>query len=148
MTAALAQENDGWRCKYVQIIHPVASSCHGREKQGQVDVHVGVVATFQLTQSHRTIIVRLISTAQTGYFYTTQRVRQGPKLSAVKYDPKGALLVYFDFFWNNFHCHLSEAAGLIRWEQENEKIDSPLQKNVFIIGKSSWMYSRYELMMD
>ncbi|EPQ61362.1 hypothetical protein GLOTRDRAFT_28709, partial [Gloeophyllum trabeum ATCC 11539] len=37
----------------------------------------------------RTIIVRLVSTAQTGFFYTTQRLRQGPKLSAVKYDPKG-----------------------------------------------------------
>ncbi|EAU91948.1 hypothetical protein CC1G_11134 [Coprinopsis cinerea okayama7 len=35
----------------------------------------------------RTLIVRLISTAQTGFFYTTQRLRQGPKLSAVKYDP-------------------------------------------------------------
>ena len=42
------------------------------------------------TQSFRTIIVRLISTAQTGFFYTTQRVRQGPRLSAVKYDPRGA----------------------------------------------------------
>ncbi|KAJ7909350.1 hypothetical protein B0H13DRAFT_1990786 [Mycena leptocephala] len=35
----------------------------------------------------RTLIVRLISTAQTGYFYTRTRVRIGPKLSAVKYDP-------------------------------------------------------------
>ncbi|KAN0084155.1 hypothetical protein V8E55_007659 [Tylopilus felleus] len=36
----------------------------------------------------RTIIVRLISTAQTGFFYTTKRVRlNSPKLSAVKYDP-------------------------------------------------------------
>jgi large subunit ribosomal protein L33 len=37
------------------------------------------------------MIVRLISTAQTGFFYTTQRLRQGPKLSAVKYDPVGEL---------------------------------------------------------
>lgn len=35
------------------------------------------------------MIVRMISTAQTGYFYTTQRLRQGPRLSAVKYDPRG-----------------------------------------------------------
>ncbi|KAF8337310.1 hypothetical protein F5887DRAFT_1137933 [Amanita rubescens] len=35
----------------------------------------------------RTLIVRLISTAQTGFFYSTQRLRIGPKLSAVKYDP-------------------------------------------------------------
>lgn len=35
------------------------------------------------------MIIRMISTAQTGYFYTTQRLRQGPSLSAVKYDPRG-----------------------------------------------------------
>ncbi|KIK52984.1 hypothetical protein GYMLUDRAFT_49650 [Collybiopsis luxurians FD-317 M1] len=35
----------------------------------------------------RTMIVRLISTAQSGFFYTTQRVRQGLPLSRVKYDP-------------------------------------------------------------
>ncbi|EKM76233.1 hypothetical protein AGABI1DRAFT_87392 [Agaricus bisporus var. burnettii JB137-S8] len=35
----------------------------------------------------RTIIVRLISTARTGFFYTTTRTRQGSKLAAVKYDP-------------------------------------------------------------
>jgi hypothetical protein len=33
--------------------------------------------------------VRLLSTAQTGFFYTTARPRLGPRLSAVKYDPKG-----------------------------------------------------------
>jgi ribosomal protein L33 len=38
---------------------------------------------------YRTLIIRLISTAQTGFFYTTQRLRQGAKLSAVKYDPVG-----------------------------------------------------------
>lgn len=37
----------------------------------------------------RTIIVRMLSTAQSGYFYTTQRLRQGPSLAAVKYDPRG-----------------------------------------------------------
>ncbi|KIY53501.1 hypothetical protein FISHEDRAFT_33237 [Fistulina hepatica ATCC 64428] len=37
--------------------------------------------------SCRTIIVRLISTAQTGFFYTTKRPRIGSSLSAVKYDP-------------------------------------------------------------
>jgi large subunit ribosomal protein L33 len=41
----------------------------------------------------------MISTAQTGFFYTTQRIRQGPKLSAVKYDPRGAP---FDFFFDVF----------------------------------------------
>ncbi|KAG6336377.1 hypothetical protein ID866_2697 [Astraeus odoratus] len=43
----------------------------------------------------RTLIVRLISTAQTGYFYTTQRVRTGPRLSAVKYDPIAKSRVLF-----------------------------------------------------
>lgn len=46
---------------------------------------------FYLTRAFRTMIIRMISTAQTGYFYTTQRLRQGPRLSAVKYDPRGAL---------------------------------------------------------
>ncbi|PIL36406.1 RNA-dependent RNA polymerase [Ganoderma sinense ZZ0214-1] len=36
----------------------------------------------------RTLIVRMVSTAQTGYFYTTQRLRLGPRLAAVKYDPR------------------------------------------------------------
>lgn len=41
------------------------------------------------------MIVRMVSTAQTGYFYTTQRLRQGPRLSAVKYDPRGAFVSGF-----------------------------------------------------
>lgn len=40
-------------------------------------------------KKNSTLIVRLISTAQTGFFYTTQRPRLGPKLAAVKYDPLG-----------------------------------------------------------
>ncbi|THH29969.1 hypothetical protein EUX98_g4209 [Antrodiella citrinella] len=43
----------------------------------------------------RTMIVRMISTAQTGYFYTTQRLRQGASLAAVKYDPKAKSRVLF-----------------------------------------------------
>ncbi|KZP11909.1 hypothetical protein FIBSPDRAFT_799734 [Athelia psychrophila] len=43
----------------------------------------------------RTVIVRLISTAQSGYFYTTARPRLGPKLSFVKYDPKVKQRVLF-----------------------------------------------------
>ncbi|KAJ7224414.1 hypothetical protein GGX14DRAFT_425604, partial [Mycena pura] len=43
----------------------------------------------------RTVIVRLISTAQTGFFYTRSRVRLGPKLSAVKYDPTVGRRVLF-----------------------------------------------------
>ncbi|KAH9936508.1 uncharacterized protein B0H18DRAFT_974125 [Fomitopsis serialis] len=43
----------------------------------------------------RTAIVRMVSSAKTGYFYTTQRLRVGPKLSAVKYDPKGARMLCY-----------------------------------------------------
>ncbi|KZV76919.1 hypothetical protein PENSPDRAFT_679592 [Peniophora sp. CONT] len=35
----------------------------------------------------KTMIIRLISTAQTGYFYTTTRVRQTSRIAQVKYDP-------------------------------------------------------------
>ena len=51
-----------------------------------------------LTCRGRALIVRLISTAQTGFFYSTQRLRQGPKLSAVKYDPIGNVVynIYFN----------------------------------------------------
>ena len=68
------------------------STYHGREGESQV-----LPFTFYTTLTvveppqNRTMIVRLISTAQTGFFYTTQRLRQGPKLSAIKYDPKGPL---------------------------------------------------------
>jgi len=41
------------------------------------------------------LIVRLISTAQTGFFYTMQRLRTGPKLAAVKYDPQVKRRVLF-----------------------------------------------------
>lgn len=63
-----------------------------KRKQGGHDVLP--TGAFRLTghATWRTMIVRLISTAQTGFCYTTQRLRQGPKLSAVKYDPKGAVL--------------------------------------------------------
>lgn len=35
----------------------------------------------------RTTIVKLVSAAGTGYFYTRTRPRQLPKLSFIKYDP-------------------------------------------------------------
>ncbi|EIM22986.1 hypothetical protein WALSEDRAFT_15805, partial [Wallemia mellicola CBS 633.66] len=37
---------------------------------------------------YRTVLVRLISTAKTGFFYQCQRPRLSEKLSAMKYDPK------------------------------------------------------------
>ncbi|KIP02785.1 hypothetical protein PHLGIDRAFT_32064, partial [Phlebiopsis gigantea 11061_1 CR5-6] len=43
----------------------------------------------------RTLLVRLVSTAQTGFFYTTLRLRNGLPLAAVKYDPKVKQRVLF-----------------------------------------------------
>ncbi|KAI0729589.1 hypothetical protein C8Q72DRAFT_777634, partial [Fomitopsis betulina] len=43
----------------------------------------------------RTVIVRMVSSAKTGFFYTTQRLRVGPRLSAVKYDPRVGARVLF-----------------------------------------------------
>ncbi|KAI9138897.1 hypothetical protein BKA69DRAFT_1031077, partial [Paraphysoderma sedebokerense] len=37
--------------------------------------------------TNRTLLVRLISTAGTGFFYTTKRARLTPKLALRKYDP-------------------------------------------------------------
>ena len=39
----------------------------------------------------RTVAVRLVSAAGTGYFYTFMRARGKDKLALVKYDPKGKL---------------------------------------------------------
>lgn len=33
------------------------------------------------------MLVKLVSTALTGYFYTTSRIRTAPKLMMLKYDP-------------------------------------------------------------
>jgi ribosomal protein L33 len=38
----------------------------------------------------RRILVKLVSTALTGFFYTTTRPRLGEKLAMMKYDPMGA----------------------------------------------------------
>ncbi|PKK75220.1 hypothetical protein RhiirB3_337353, partial [Rhizophagus irregularis] len=43
----------------------------------------------------RTTIVRLVSSAGTGYFFTKIRPRQLPKLSFVKFDPKGIINIFF-----------------------------------------------------
>ncbi|CAB4476050.1 unnamed protein product [Rhizophagus irregularis] len=43
----------------------------------------------------RTTIVRLVSSAGTGYFFTKIRPRQLPKLSFVKFDPKVGRRVLF-----------------------------------------------------
>ncbi|KAJ7583047.1 hypothetical protein C8J56DRAFT_792286, partial [Mycena floridula] len=43
----------------------------------------------------RTIIVRLISTARSGFFYSMERVRLGPRLNMIKYDPRVKQRVLF-----------------------------------------------------
>ncbi|KAF4597893.1 hypothetical protein EYR38_006285 [Pleurotus pulmonarius] len=68
----------------------------------------------------RTQIIRLISTAQTGFFYTTQRLRTGPKLSAVKYDPLGACSLPC-LCLQCLRRPCSEAAGPLRGEQKDEE---------------------------
>lgn len=73
----------------------------------------------------RTLIVRLISTAQTGFVYTRQRLRQGPKLSAVKYDPVGAWLSFcakLGFLTQPSTYLFSATAGPVRRKSKNEEI--------------------------
>ncbi|CCJ31451.1 unnamed protein product [Pneumocystis jirovecii] len=36
----------------------------------------------------RTILIKLLSTAGTGWFYTISRPRTSPKLSLIKFDPR------------------------------------------------------------
>jgi len=43
----------------------------------------------------KTLIVRLVSTAQTGFFYTKVKRRAGPTLNLMKYDPKAGAHVLF-----------------------------------------------------
>ena len=62
----------------------------GKSKAKSVSLYCATQGeSSYLLAFHRTLIVRLISTAQTGFFYTKIRRRLGPKLSAVKYDPIG-----------------------------------------------------------
>ncbi|KAF9969861.1 54S ribosomal protein L39, mitochondrial [Actinomortierella ambigua] len=44
----------------------------------------------------RTIIVKLLSTAGTGFFYTTRRPRTSAKLSFMKFDPRANQTVLFN----------------------------------------------------
>lgn len=66
------------------------------------------------------MVVRLISTAQTGYFYTTKRLRTGPKLAAVKYDPTGMLFT-LSLFQILMRC-TSKISCSLCWEQEVEEM--------------------------
>ncbi len=76
------------------------------------------------------MIVRMVSTAQTGYFYTTQRLRLGPRLAAVKYDPRGASvyvclstnssITYTGFLWNS-----EEPRSVCREQEDLEEVTPP-----------------------
>ncbi|PBK88878.1 hypothetical protein ARMGADRAFT_936695 [Armillaria gallica] len=57
------------------------------QKQKRSAYRFPLLPHLNLTRRGRSLVVRLISTAQTGFFYTTKRLRQGALLSAVKYDP-------------------------------------------------------------
>lgn len=50
----------------------------------------------------RVLIVRLMSSAGTGFFYTKQRPRTSPKLSMMKYDPKGEYRYIFIYIFFAF----------------------------------------------
>ncbi|KAG8999875.1 hypothetical protein FRB94_005868 [Tulasnella sp. JGI-2019a] len=43
----------------------------------------------------KTMIVKLVSTAQTGFFYTKVKKRTGPPLNLMKYDPQAGSHVLF-----------------------------------------------------
>lgn len=60
------------------------------QKHGEQQSHSSKIETTIDLWQCRTMIVRMLSTAQSGYFYTTKRIRQGPSLAAVKYDPRGS----------------------------------------------------------
>ncbi|PWN42811.1 hypothetical protein IE81DRAFT_323164 [Ceraceosorus guamensis] len=48
----------------------------------------------------RVLITRLMSTAGTGYYYTTKRLRVADKLAKMKYDPVGELFFStFAHYW-------------------------------------------------
>lgn len=73
------------------------------------------------------MITHLFSTAQTGYFYTTKRLRVGPSLTQIKYDPLGmttsccsisSRLINFLLF--------SEAEGLVHREEKEEVVRTRL----------------------
>ncbi|KTW31920.1 ribosomal protein L33 [Pneumocystis jirovecii RU7] len=44
----------------------------------------------------RTILIKLLSTAGTGWFYTISRPRTSPKLSLIKFDPRVRKRVLFE----------------------------------------------------
>ena len=89
-------------------------SDHGCESESAVSKTVALHTTRNLSDIFsRTLIVRMISTAQTGYFYTTKRLRLGPTLAAVKYDPVGQCVVCLLLYYHPGSFQRSEATSVV-----------------------------------
>lgn len=73
--------------------HLTGSSCASwrpRRRTGEHSYRVALASKVADTCSSRRIIVKLMSTALTGFFYTTTRIRLNTaKMSMMKYDPRG-----------------------------------------------------------
>ncbi|TIC02153.1 putative pre-mRNA splicing factor [Wallemia mellicola] len=82
-------------------------------------------------QKARTVLVRLISTAKTGFFYQCQRPRLSEKLSAMKYDPKvkqhvlfvegkriSSYLSHLLYLYENHHGSVLET-----WDDSSSSLD-------------------------
>ena len=67
------------------------------------------------------MVAHLFSTAQTGYFYTTKRLRLGPPLTQIKYDPQGMPTSYNRLpSWLTNTLRSSKAEGLVCREEKEE----------------------------
>lgn len=67
------------------------------------------------------MVAHLFSTAQTGYFYTTKRLRLGPPLTQIKYDPQGMPTSYNRLpGWLTNTLRSSKAEGLVCREEKEE----------------------------
>lgn len=65
----------------------------------------------------RVILIRLISSANTGTFYTTTKKRLAPKMALMKFDPKGM------FVWRMYNVDAgSESACIIHGTQNKQVI--------------------------
>lgn len=64
------------------------------------------------------MIVRMISTAQTGFFYTAVRPRQGIPMSAIKYDPRGKLLNHNHATQSQWSSRVDRFAYFSQWKAE------------------------------
>ncbi|KAI8076465.1 uncharacterized protein B0P05DRAFT_545950 [Gilbertella persicaria] len=75
----------------------------------------------------RVILVKLLSTAGTGYNYIKSRPRISPKLSLMKYDPQGNKLLLFIVIC--LYLFYSEATCLV-YGNKNEEIRTKKQKPI------------------